>query len=76
MNSQLVRQQLNIMGTGAQVVHIYPEDIKRINIPIYDFDIQKQIGSRLNNIEKIINQVISKINSSKSLQKSLINQVF
>lgn len=76
MNSQLVRQQLNKMGTGATVMHIYASDLKKLKIPIIALDKQKQIASKLEQIYSNIELTNVKVNQSESLQKSLINQIF
>jgi type I restriction enzyme S subunit len=76
MNSLFVRQQLNKYGTGSTVMHIYPSDIKKIKIPFIQKDKQIEIGRKLEDITTNILTLEDKISSSKSLQKSLINQIF
>ena len=76
MNSQLVRQQLNKYGTGATVMHIYPSDLKKIIIPVIGKTEQTKIGKKLEVFASNIDSLKSKIDSSKTLHKSLINQVF
>ena len=76
MNSQLVRQQLNKYGTGATVMHIYNSDLKKVKIPVRLREEQELIGKRLDEISKNIQETKFKIATSKSLQKSLINQIF
>lgn len=76
LNSQLVRQQLNKYGTGATVMHIYASDIEKIKIPVIKKEEQINIGQHLEFIANSILMLKNKISSSKSLQKSLINQIF
>lgn len=76
LNSQLVRQQLNKYGTGATVMHIYSSDIEKIKIPIIQREEQIKIGQYLEAIANNIFILKNKISESKSLQKSLINQIF
>jgi len=76
MNSQLVRQQLNKYGTGATVMHIYNSDLAKVRIPRIDIKTQVLIGKKLEAIYSNIINLGSQILASKSLQKSLINQVF
>jgi type I restriction enzyme S subunit len=76
LNSQLVRQQLNKYGTGATVMHIYSSDIEKIKIPIIQREEQIKIGQYLEAIANNIFILQNKISESKSLQKSLINQIF
>lgn len=76
MNSILVRQQLNKVGTGATVMHIYGSDIEKIRVPIIDKDKQKEIGENLEEIFRNITLIKSREKKTITLQKSLINQVF
>ena len=76
MNSQFVRQQLNKYGTGATVMHIYNSDLAKIKIPKMEKEKQVEIAKFLESISKNIFTLESKIKSSLSLQKSLINQIF
>ncbi len=76
LNSLISRLQLNKMGTGATVAHIYPEDLKKIKIPLLDISIQNEIAAEMETIFKSIDKLKSKLQSSKALQKALINQVF
>jgi type I restriction enzyme S subunit len=76
MNSQLVRQQLNKYGTGATVMHIYNSDLAKVKVLRISRSQQIEIGQKLESIAENIFSLESKIASSQSLQKSLINQVF
>lgn len=76
MNSQFVRQQLNKFGTGATVMHIYNSDLAKVKVPKIDKEEQIKIAEKLENISKNVFGLESKIQSSKALQKSLINRVF
>lgn len=76
MNSQLVRQQLNKYGTGATVMHIYNSDLKKVKVPKINIESQVLIGQKLESVFSSLSKTESKIQRSKSLQKSLINQIF
>ncbi|MES9970315.1 MAG: restriction endonuclease subunit S [Candidatus Thiodiazotropha sp.] len=76
MNSQLVRQQLNKLGTGATVMHIYASDVEKIKAPQWDKAKQKEIAERLESIAQEIFAMNEKIEKAKALQKTIINQVF
>lgn len=76
LNSLLVRKQLNKLGTGATVMHIYGSDINKIKVPNKPIEEQVKIGVFLESINDKIIQTIEKIDKSKSLLKSIINQVF
>ena len=76
MNSQLVRQQLNKLGTGATVMHVYGSDIEKIKVPERSISEQIEIGRFLENINGNIFKLNEKIGHSKTLQQKLIGQVF
>ena len=76
MNSVIVRQQLNKYGTGAIVIHIYPDNLQKIVIPIHDQKEQEEIAERLESIHKSIDECQKLQSSTRALQKSLINQIF
>ena len=76
MNSILVRQQLNKVGTGATVMHIYGSDIEKIKVPAIDRELQKDIGNHLEHIFSNIELMKLHEKQTITLQKSLINQVF
>jgi len=76
MNSKLVRQQLNKYGTGATVMHIYNSDLAKVKVPKIDLETQMQISQILEAIYEGVLKTKSKLDSSKALQKSLINQIF
>ncbi|MEZ4824959.1 MAG: restriction endonuclease subunit S [Bacteroidia bacterium] len=76
MNSQLVRQQLNKYGTGATVMHIYNSDLAKVKVPKIGREKQIEIAKKLESISTNVFKLDSKIATSKSLQKSLINQIF
>lgn len=76
LNSRLVRQQLNKYGTGATVMHIYNSDVEKIKLPKVNRENQIKIVEKLEPIQKSIFELDSKLSKSRSLQKSLINQIF
>lgn len=76
MNSQFVRQQLNKYGTGATVMHIYNSDLSKVKVPVKSRLEQEHIGQKLEVIANNVKLIKSKIDSSKDLQKSIINQLF
>jgi type I restriction enzyme S subunit len=76
MNSQLVRQQLNKYGTGATVMHIYNSDLEKVQVPKIEKNKQIEIGNKLEAISESINKLELNISDARSLQKSLINQIF
>ncbi len=76
MNSQLVRQQLNKLGTGATVMHVYKTDIESIKVPARKRKLQEEIGVYLENISNRIFILDEKINATSEFQKQIINQVF
>lgn len=76
MNSQLVRQQLNMFGTGATVMHIYSSDLAKIRVPKISREEQELIGIKLELFSKNLFQALENVQSSKALQKCLINEIF
>jgi type I restriction enzyme, S subunit len=76
LNSGLVRHQLNKLGTGATVMHIYPSDLKKIVVPKIERAEQDRIAEKLESFELSRKGAENKIHQSKQLQKSLINQIF
>lgn len=76
LNSLIVRLQLNKKGTGSSVAHIYPEDLKKIIIPNVSLIKQVEIANSMEEIHRNVVNVNSKIESSRTLQKALINQIF
>jgi len=76
MNSLIVRKQLNKYGTGATVIHIYRDEINKIKVPDMDREKQNEIAHKWFTHTKTIEQNSIKIQHSKQLQKSLINEIF
>lgn len=76
MNSQLVRQQLNKLGKGATVMHIYNSDLSEMLVPKISRQEQEVIGTKLELMSQSLSKIKTKNASSQSLQKSLINQIF
>jgi len=61
---------------GTTVLHLDLNGMKKIRLPKYSVEQQEKIVYKLRSLEESIFNLESKINSSISLQKSLINQVF
>ena len=76
MNSKLVRHQLNKLGTGATVMHVYGTDIEKIIVPVHSREQQVEISSKLENIYEKVELTKSKISKSKELQSLIINRTF
>lgn len=76
MNSQLVRLQLNKYGSGATVMHIYPSDLNKVQVPKLSRSKQEKIGKQLEEVSKNIHNLENQLNKSKELQKIIINKVF
>ncbi|PTP99398.1 restriction endonuclease subunit S [Vibrio splendidus] len=76
MNSQLVRQQLNKLGTGATVMHVYASDIEKIRVPVFSLNKQTLIGEELESVFNNISLACKSIERSHSLHSGLINKVF
>ena len=76
MNSKLVRYQLNKLGTGSTVMHIYKSDLEKIKVPFISKDSQVKISKKLESINKIIIKAQEKKINLKFLKESLINEIF
>ena len=76
MNSSLVRNQLNMFGTGATVMHIYAADIEKILVPVLSDEEQIALSNEAEAVAKSIFQIKEKIRRQKSLLNNLLNQVF
>jgi len=76
MNSIFVRQQLNKLGTGATVMHIYTPEIGSVRIPVRPKHEQISIRRSLEEIYKNIRLAEAKRLRSQMLLKTLINQIF
>lgn len=76
MNSKLVRYQLNKLGTGSTVMHIYNSDLAKIVVPVIEKETQIKITERLESINQIITNTKNKLINLKYLKESLINKIF
>lgn len=75
-NSLLVRKQLDKLGTGATVMHVYGDDLKKIRVPMHSPDRQKVISHNLEAIYKNIELTEEQIFLTRSINRGLINKVF
>lgn len=82
-NQDFIRQFLNFKSfdirratVGSAIPHVDPGMIENIRIPILKENEQLEIIRKFNLIEDNISKLESKLQSSKALQKALINQVF
>jgi restriction endonuclease S subunit len=64
------------LASGSTYPTISDDDVLNYNIPLLSIDSQLQISMKYDKIYNLILQLENKIENSKSLQKSLINQVF
>ena len=76
MNSFLVRHQLNKLGSGATVMHIYNSDLAKVLIPKISLSRQIEIGEKLQIISRSIDTARAQAIKGKLLEKSIINQIF
>ncbi len=61
---------------GATIKTITKEALSQFEINLPSFEEQKLIGKRLTLLDQNVLEIKEKIESSQSLQKSLINQIF
>lgn len=76
MNSQIVRQQLNKLGTGATVMHIYGSDLEKIRVPVHSSDEQMFIAKRLERVYENLASLNEQIKIGQLLSSNIINRVF
>ncbi|MCT4203892.1 restriction endonuclease subunit S [Elizabethkingia anophelis] len=72
----LFYSNLNSVITGSAQPQIIKNDISRYKIPQIGMTIQKEIVKTIDEFQNNIEKINSKLQSSKALQKSLINQIF
>lgn len=72
-----IRHFLNLRAQGSTRFNLSKTDLKnKLVLKIPNIDKQIEIYENLNRLEKNIIKIESKIQSSKALQKALINQIF
>lgn len=77
MRGNEVRQFMFLRAQGSTRFNLSKTTVKsKLKVSLPDTDEQKEITNKLEQLERNLNVFESKISSSQSLQKSLINQVF
>jgi len=67
---------INRASVGSVIKHVDPTYFNNISVPKFSLDKQNLIVNKFNSLRLNIEMCKSKIKTSKSLQKSLINQIF
>lgn len=75
-NSKEFKTWVNQTTRKGTLSNINANEFSKLKIPFIDISKQKESIGKINSIYSKLKQVQSKLDSSKSLQKSLINQVF
>ncbi len=76
LKSQWIHWKLFANSPGTTVLHLDLKGMLNLKIPKFSTEVQNNRVKKLKNIDKNILIIEDKIYSSKSLQKSLINQIF
>lgn len=77
LKSRLFKSQIDILITGGAQPNFGPMHLKQVVFPVpSEIETQKMIGSKLTRLDQEISNIETKIQTSQSLQKSLINQIF
>ena len=76
MNSTLGKQQLGQRGTGATIFHIYPDELKKIFVPVPSIEAQNKKVEKLESFYKNISFAEEELIKSKKLQQAMLNQIF
>ncbi|TDS11719.1 restriction endonuclease subunit S [Sphingobacterium paludis] len=72
-----IRHFLNLRAQGSTRFNLSKTDLKnKLTLFLPDIDKQTEIFNHLNDLESNISLLRSKLTSSKTLQKTLINQIF
>jgi type I restriction enzyme S subunit len=69
-------EELRSLAHGANQQNLNLGMIKSFNFPNLNYEVQEKIVDELESINNSSSDLISQISTSKSLQKSLINQIF
>ena len=67
---------INRASVGSVIKHVDPTYFNNISVPKFSLDKQNLIVNKFNSLRLNIEICKSKIKTSQSLQKSLINQIF
>lgn len=76
LKSQWIHWKLFANSPGTTVLHLDLKGMLNLKIPKFSTEVQNNRVKKLKNIDENILIIEDKIYSSKSLQKSLINQIF
>jgi type I restriction enzyme, S subunit len=62
--------------SGSAIPHIFQADMKDFDFPLPPIEQQENIATKLDQIDQTLEKINDKINSTRALQISLINQIF
>ena len=74
--SQIFKLQINRLITGSAQLNFGPSHMKKIILPLPPIEYQNEIVKSVEIFNNSLNSAENKINKSKLLQKSLINEIF
>lgn len=75
MNGPIVREQLNQLGQGYAVVHVYPRQLENVLIPVPHINEQREISGLFSIIDQRIDEERELKDSLNSLKKSLMQKL-
>lgn len=76
LNSQFMRTRISRLGKGAQVVHIYANDLAKLDVPMTDINGQNLLGTLFNRLNCMIKEVDGQIQISSKVNMQLKNSIF
>jgi type I restriction enzyme S subunit len=76
LNSTMCRAQLNRMGKGATIAHIYKDDLQRLNVPMFARRQQEIIADTIEGFNVQIKGYENLKSLSREVQKQLSDQIF
>ena len=75
LNSNVVRQQLNKLGQGHAVVHIYPYHLSCVLVPLPSLNEQREISATFSAIDRRMEKETERKESLMTIKKSLMQKL-
>jgi type I restriction enzyme S subunit len=75
LETDFVRKQKRILGQGNSVVHIYPNDLSKVRVPLPPLPEQRVIARILNTAESTIHTIEKLITQKELCKKWLVQQL-
>ena len=76
LRSDFIKNYIERVHVKGAQPNLSLKNVNDIKVPLPEYNIQKDIAIEIDGLNQILYKIKSKVESSKSLQKSLINQIF